>query len=477
MSLSRRDALMSLLFGGSMIGLRSIVSGLPVKMLLDPKKALADTPAAQCTGNAGAAQFVILNTSGGGDPISCNSPGTYDDPMTGYDLSSLVHPDGAAFPWMAPTKMNLGPQQKPYTAAQIWSTLGPGTGNADVLDRTCFFHLMTNTPVHPKEPDVLELMGAIPYNEMFPSVLAKQLAPCLGTLQTQPISVGATTPSESLQFGGQALPTIPPTALAATLLNATTGPNAGMTKLQALRDSTLNDMYQWYKDTSQTTPAQRAYIDSLVTSQSQVRGIAQGPLSMLSGITKNDNAAQVTAALALIMMKVTPVIAVHFPFGGDNHSDAGFTNEATQTQSGLQAIVSLLTQLQGLGIQDNVSFISLNVFGRTMGPANTQGRQHNQCHEMSLMIGKPFKGGVIGGVTAVDSQGNPWNTSSKNKQFDYGCTGIDSASGKAVIGGGDVAPIDTLASWGKTVLSAVGAATDEVNAAITGGKVVAGALA
>ena len=44
-SISRRDALMAALFGGSMIGLRSLVTGLPVKMLLNPKKALADMQA------------------------------------------------------------------------------------------------------------------------------------------------------------------------------------------------------------------------------------------------------------------------------------------------------------------------------------------------------------------------------------------------------------------------------------------------
>ena len=40
MTISRRDALMATLFGGSMIGLRSIATGLPAKMILEPKKAL-----------------------------------------------------------------------------------------------------------------------------------------------------------------------------------------------------------------------------------------------------------------------------------------------------------------------------------------------------------------------------------------------------------------------------------------------------
>ena len=466
-TLSRRDALAAALFGGSMIGLRSLATGLPVKLLLDPKKALADMSNATCTGNPSAAQFVILNTSGQGDPISCNAPGTYDDPTTGIDLSSLVHPDPGTYPWMATQSLTIGATA--YTVPQIWTTLGPGSGNANVLDRTVFAHIMTNTPVHPKEPNVLGLMGATQYNEMFPSVLAKQLAPCLGTLQTQPISVGALTPSEALTFQGQALPTIPPTALSATLTNATTGPSAGMTKLQALRDQTLNDMYTWYKDSSQTSPAQKAYIDSMVLSQQQVRGISQSQLALLNGITSNSNAGQITAAIALIMMKVAPVIAVHFPFGGDNHSDPAFNNEATQTQTGVQAIVSLMQQLQSNGLADSVTFLNLNVFGRTMGPDNTQGRQHNQNHQMSLMIGKPFKGGVIGGVGPIAS----------NLGGDFGSLGIDAISGGAVQGSGNgntIAPTDQLASWGKTVLTALGATSDQVSTSITGGQVIQAAL-
>ena len=34
MTISRRDALMATLFGGSMIGLRSLATGLPAKMIL-----------------------------------------------------------------------------------------------------------------------------------------------------------------------------------------------------------------------------------------------------------------------------------------------------------------------------------------------------------------------------------------------------------------------------------------------------------
>src|ERR1700755_699158 len=104
------------------------------------------------------------------------------------------------------------------TAALPWTQLPQS-----VLDRTTFWHIMTNTPVHPKEPDVLKLMGMTDAGEMLPSLLARQLAPCLGTIQSQPITLGASSPSEGLSFAGQALRITPPLALKATLTSPTGG--------------------------------------------------------------------------------------------------------------------------------------------------------------------------------------------------------------------------------------------------------------
>jgi Protein of unknown function (DUF1501) len=480
MNISRRDALFGALFGGSMLGLRSLATGLPVKMLMNPKKAMADMQAAQCLGDPTKKQYIIFVTSGQGDPMGCDAPGTYDDPSTGMDLSTLVHPDITQYNYMTPAASPFSPMSmpgKPYTAAGVWGQLAPWAS------RTCLCHIMTDTPVHPKEPQVLQLMGSTQYSEMFPSVLAKQLAPCLQTLQTQPLSVGALTPSEGLTFGGQALPTIPPTALSATLTSQTSSAYAGMTKLQSLRDSTLQDMYSWYSDASQTTPAQKNFIDSMVTSQQQVLGIKQNLLSMLSGITANDNNGQITAAVTLIMMGVAPVIAVHFPFGGDNHSDPlGFKSEATEHQSGIAAFVQLLQALQTNGIQDQVSVVTLNVFGRTMAAYNTAGRQHNEYHQMSMMIGKPFAGGVIGGLAPVTSAGAITTVGSSNF-FDFGSLPFDLTSGLAQKNGGTganiIQPIDQLASWGATVLTAVGASPSQVTTAVTdpNAKVISAALA
>jgi len=435
MNFNRRQVLLSTLFGAGHIGLRALATGIPASVLLNPRSVLADGPDAAACAAAAQAQYVIFCTSGNGDPINSSVPGTYDDPL-------IVH---SSDPTMAPTSLTI--QGQTFQAAAPWATLPQS-----VLDRTCFWHLMTNTPVHPKEPDVLKLMEATAADEMLPSILGRQLAPCLGTIQSQPISVGASSPSEALSYGVQALPIIPATALKATLTN----PAGPLTTLQPLRDQTLNALYGLYKNSA--SPAGRAFIDSLVTSQVQVRSIRQDLLAQLASIKDNSPASQILAAITLIQMKVTPVVAIHIPFGGDNHRDIGLAAETTQTVAGVASIASLMSQLSSAGLADQVTLVSLNVFGRTIGPGNTDGRQHNPNHQVSITIGKPFRGGVIGGVAPLAG--------------DYGALAIDSASGKGT-SSGDVSALSSLASFGQTVLSAVGGDPSQV---LTG-KVIPAALA
>jgi hypothetical protein len=443
-SFNRRGLLMSTLFGAGYVGLRALATGLPVGVLLKGTRAFADGTVSCSDAAKSKAQYFVLSTCGSGDPINANVPGS-------YDIAAITHPaptDGS----MAPTKMTLGGVQT--TAALPWAQLPQST-----LSRASFWHIMTNTPVHPREGDVLSLLNTTAANEMLPSLLSKQMAPCLGTIQSQPITLGATTPSEGLKFGGQALPIIPPLALKATLTNAS-GPLAGLTTLQSIRDQTLAQIDDLYRNSA--TKAQSAYLDSLILSQQQVRGINQSLLDSLSSITDNSVASQITAAVALIQMNVTPVIAIHIPFGGDNHNDTALANEAAQTVTGVASIQTLMTALQTAGLQDQVSFLSLNVFGRTLGPTNTDGRQHNPNHQVSIAIGKPFKSMIVGALTPVAN--------------DYGCMPIDSSSGMGTTSG-DIATTDTLASFGKTVMAAVGIDDTTISSSIDGGKVVTGVLA
>jgi hypothetical protein len=427
MNPSRRNLLLSSLFGAGYVGLRALATGIPASILLDPRRALASCPAVK-------PQYLIFSTSGNGDPINANAPGCYGIPNL-YNCP---------YPGMEAASVTIGTQS--YKAAMPWTTMM----NLNAT-RTQFWHAMTNNVVHPKEPQVLGLMSAINPAEMFPSFLAKNLASCLGTIQTQPVSVGASGPSEALTFDGAALPIIPPIALKATLVSDPKSP-LNMNNLQSLRDSTLKSLEDVYL--ANASPAQKTFLTSYVQSQTDLRNISTALLQQLSDIPDNSPSSQVDAAIALIKMNVTPVVAIHLPFGGDNHHDPMYAAEGVQTISGVQTLDYLLGQLKtggttmdGRALTDAVSIVSLNVFGRTLlyDATNGDGRQHNQNHQVSFAIGKPFKGGVYGAVAPLPaSQGG-----------DFGALPISSTTGEGSASG-DIQPVDTLAAFGITVATALG---------------------
>ncbi len=431
---SRRKLLERTLFGAGLLGLRSLASGIPVSVLRDPRSApreLAregDTPAQS-------PQYVILNSLGSGDPVNANVPGMYLDPNVSHPLD----------PAMAPAQLTQNGVTQ--TAALPWTQLPQW-----VLDRTVFFHHGTYTVVHSDINKVLTLEAAVQHQEMLVSMLAANLAPALGTVQAEPLTL-----SPAITYQGRPQPILPATALASLLAN----PSGMLGQLQSLRDSDLDRLNALYK--AEGNAAQRAFIDKYAQSQTQARALSDSLLANLTSIKNNSATSQLTAAVTLIQMKVAPVIAVSIPFGGDNHTDVMFASETAQTVSGVQAIAGLQAQLQTAGIQDNVSFMSLNVFGRTL--TRTDGRDHNQNHHCMVIIGKPFQGSVVGGI----------EPSGKNYM---NAMSLDSVSGAGVPGGaGDVPFAQTLAAAGKTV--AYGAGVDEatIEANITGGKVIGGALA
>ena len=71
--ITRRQAIVSTLFGTGLVGLRALSTGLPTSFLLNPRRALADNAMPACTARD-KAQFIIFNTSGGGDPSTPTCP-------------------------------------------------------------------------------------------------------------------------------------------------------------------------------------------------------------------------------------------------------------------------------------------------------------------------------------------------------------------------------------------------------------------
>ncbi len=364
MDATRREIILNLLFGTGHIGLRSLATGLPMAALARSPRAWAQE-AYQCAEKS-KAQYLILSTSSAGDPLNANVPGTYDFP-------DIVH---AADPLMEPVPLKLG--DKTFTAARLWSKLPQW-----VLDRTCFFHHATLTNNHPNLPKVMRRMGATAGQEMLPSILAKHLAPCHATIQTEPVSVGA---GDILTFNGRGLPNINATGLRDTLAQPT-GP---LKQIQKLRDMQLDRIHASIKRDG--TKAQRDYLDRLALSRTQARALSGDLLAMLADIKSDRSDGQILAATALIRMNVSPVVALRIDFGGDNHGDTDLkTAEIPRSDQGVQRIAALMENLRQYGLQDKVTFAMYNVFGRTLKKKGTRGRDHWASHHVTLMIGKPIR--------------------------------------------------------------------------------------
>jgi hypothetical protein len=444
MDITRREALLRMLFGAGLVGLRALATGVPAAILANPLKALAAAPDAGAPASTLTnPQFLIFSTTGAGDPVNCNAPGTYDDPNIGH----------ASDPSLAATPMMLGGEM--VKAGKIWSTLP-----AAVLARTCFFHHGTYTVIHPDEGKVLRMMGALAGGEMLPSMLSRELAGALGTVRRQPISLSGSF-SEAVYYQGAPQPLLTPTTLSSVLASPKNG--LGSMDLVKLRDRGLDSLNALAK--SQGNNAQKDFIDQYATSTTQLRTLQTELLSSLS-MLKNDNQdSQIQAALILFQMKVTPAVVVHIDFGGDNHSDVNLANEVARHQSGVATLSKMMDGITAAKLQDRVTFAMLNVFGRTMIAKDVaNGRQHNDGHHVTVMIGPKVKASVIGGV-AQPAAGK-----------EYQAMPIDSATGKGS-SSGDIDFRSTFGAMGKTLAAAVGLSADTIEANVLTGAVIPAALA
>lgn len=432
---TRRALLGRTLFGAALVGARALATGIPAWVFSrQPEAWAADAEAMEC--DAGKVQYLIYATSGAGDPANCNTPGT-------YDFSDIVHPNE---PIMAKTTITMS--GRTYSGAQFWSKLPQ-----EVLDRTVFFHHGTFTNTHTNHTKVLKLMGETERGEMLASILAKALAPCLQTVQVEPVSAGAGT---VLSFEGRGLPNMRPKALRDVLAK----PGGVLEQLTSLRDESLDDLSAVLK--ARGTKAQQQFIDDYAISRRQVRGLSDALLDGLADVTSDAIAGQITAAVTLIRMNVAPVIAIRLPFGGDNHVDDGLATEVAQSASGSDALVTLMQTLKTFELQDRVTFVMHNVFGRTLKKEGLRGRSHWGSHHTTVMIGKGLRGGVVGGITPNGD--------------DYQALPIDSETGVGTESG-DIDYTSTQGAMAKTLAAALGVPAATADEQILSGKVVRGALA
>lgn len=436
---TRRKLLLSTLFGSGYVGLRALATGVPLSLLAAPRIGRA-APPAECAGIA--PQFLIFITSNSGDPLNANVPGTY-----GPGLAELYHsPD----PTMVESNVVLSGTT--HRGAKPWADL-----KGQLRDRACFFHHGTYTNAHGDAPKVNKLMGSVKRQEMMVSVFSKTLAPCIETVQQQPVVIS----QNLISAGGQVLPVLNPVALKGVL----TGPKGPLAKLREQRDADLDRLNALFKQNGRS--ADRAMLDQYALSQQQVRAVKEDLLADLESVTGSTRADLNVAASVLCRMKVSPVVVMRYSWGGDNHNDVGLAGEARETVASVAALNQLHDRLTTYGLQDSVTFAVQNVFGRTLHvkshSGNPDGRNHNASHHASVFIGAGFKGSVVGGVKLNDGG------------TDYRARDIDSASGSAA-DGGDIPYDQTLESAGKTLGRALGVPLAVLDEAIPPGKPVTAAL-
>lgn len=431
----RRKLLLGALFGAGYAGLKALATGLPPSFFLGERKALASdlTPP----------NFLILASSGSGDPMNANCPGSY---VSGVQNN----PD----PLMAPTTFNLGSFST--TAAKPWSTLPEA-----LRARMSFFHHRTYTNAHPEFGKVMTLQGAAKATsgvgpEMLVSLFAQESAAALGTVQTEPIAIG----QEQITFEGHPLDNVDTNSLKSLF----TQPDELGKNLQRLRDEQLGSMYKGMQESGSS--AEKAFLDRYSLGREQVRKLGDGLGALLTRLpvdpTKRNSAMdQVIAAAAMISMRVAPVVTLHLPFGGDNHGDDDLSDERDQTISSIAALAQLWTELKSFGLEDRVTIASLNVFGRTLIRSKTGGRNHNQNHHVLMLAGARVRPSVIGGLVPLSG--------------DFAASAIDSSTGLGSPSG-DVPPEASLESAGKTLGAALGLSAELLDRRIISGKIVSAAL-
>lgn len=299
-------------------------------------------------------RFLVLSLSTAGDPLNANVPGSY--------VPGVVHPN---VPHCAPTQLRLAGQG--VLGAQVFTRLPQ-----KLLDRTVFFHHATGKNSHPSLPALLDVL---PQGLCAPWWFAKELAPRLGTVLQTPLLLGA---EDVVSVGNDRPPSLSPQKLR---------------ELLSGQDLQAGPLASW-----------RGRLQALQTGKSaQAKRLGAQIVADLGRLEKDGDDgpnAQVSAAAIAVALGLAPVVAIRIPFGGDNHFDAGLVKEATELRSGVEQIAALWQKLTVYGMSERTCFAHFSVFGRTLKRHGQLGRDHTPHHNVALLQGAPFRGGVIGGIAA-----------------------------------------------------------------------------
>jgi len=366
--------------------------------------------------------------------MNANCPGSYHEGIENNPL-------------LTPVDFSLG--EVMTQAAEPWSLLPER-----LRSRLAFIHYQTNSAAHIEYRSTMTFHGSVKNaagngSEMFSSAIADLSHESIGTLQPEPLPLCR----EILTVKGQPLQNLKPTEIKSLFADD----EGTFTQFQSLRDQVLDGLYSDLRVSG--TRTQRRFLDQYALSREQARSLGENLGGLLEALPTNADESngpldQVVAAVALAKLKIAPVITINIPFGRDNHQDSTLAVEAEQTRSGVATINSLWEELERAGLTEQVTFATMNVFGRTLSRNGAGGRNHNRRHAVMAAFGPQVRAGVYGGALANGS-----------------CSHIDPMTGAAIDSGG-ILPEHSMESMGKSLAVALGHSRDVAEVRIRGGQVI-----
>ena len=436
------------LFG---LSLRSVITGLPVAFLTR----------GEARANTLSARIAILASSSSGEPLNVCGPGTFepgqeaffDHPTPGAvdaeDLGAytvngtLLTPEHLA----TSAELTLGDQR--VRMARCFESLEPS-----MLERLVWFNYSTRANIHPQYSQVLTAYGSLRGAqgrgaEQLPAAIAYETAPLLNTTMRDPFIIG----NGSFTAGGSPLANYSPTKVKA-LANNVGGALGGAENFGVLYDHFIDETYGHIRQNG--TAQQRRFLDQHASSRRQASIFGERLGELLSEINDDSVESQLKTAAVIAKLRIAPVVVTNFEFGGDNHQDAGLTNETEETLRMIKALDSYWKSINAFNIVDDVFYANLDVFGRTPTQRGSGGRGHYGAWTSGTIIGGHLSGGVVGGISLDGSKAV--------------ASGINTTTGSDV--DPNISPEDTLTAYYKTLMRVAGVPSERRDVRLPTGQEV-----
>lgn len=449
---NRRNILRGGLAGAIALAFRASATGLPASFLLTRQTHGADV----------SPKFTILAGSSGGESMNCSGFGSYSS--NNNDLANLIdHPSSSEVPntitqVVNGTELNVNDLAN---AANI--TLGSRTVRCArayqaldqaFLDNLVGFWHQTGVNAHPEYGSVLQVNGALRSlagngSEQLPAAIAQETATVLGTSTNKPFVLNGGYTDQGLPLN-----TYRPTTVKDLLTGDARIP-VSEDNFGQLYDQTIDTIHSALK--SDGTPEQKRFLDAHASTRAQARQLGDELSSLLNEIDTNDQINELKTAMALIKVRLAPVIVVRHTYSGDNHADSTLENETLQTLQALEGLSEYWRLVNEYGLADQVVYATMNVFGRTPSRNSRGGRDHWGRLTQGFIHGANVQGGQIGDLDSFN-----------NNRIQ--ASGINSQTGTA--SQPDIAATDTLAAFSRTVMAAAGVAEDRLDARLPDAKTV-----